>query len=56
MKVHHRFIVTELLCQIDSLDDTLARFDQQIVAYCNPFAEVVALLGTIPGVARPRQK
>lgn len=53
VKAHHRFILTELLCQIDGLDDTLARFDQQLVAYCQPFEEVVALLDTIPGVARP---
>ena len=52
VKGHHRFTLTELLCQIDSLDDALARFDQQIMAYGRPFEEVVALLDTIPGVAR----
>jgi transposase len=52
VKVHHRFILTELLCQIDSLDDTLARFDRQIIESCQPFEELVALLDTIPGVAR----
>jgi hypothetical protein len=29
VKAHHRFVLTELLCQIDSLDETIARFDQQ---------------------------
>lgn len=49
---HHRFILAELLCQIDSLDETIVRFDEQIADYCRPFEEAVALLDTIPGVAR----
>jgi len=52
VKPHHRFVLTELLCQIDSLDEAIARFDQQIEEYCRPFEEAVALLDTIPGVAR----
>ncbi|MFH1907788.1 MAG: IS110 family transposase [Chloroflexota bacterium] len=52
VKPHHRFVLTELLCQIDSLDETLARFDEQIEAYCRPFEEAVQLLDTIPGVGR----
>ena len=52
VKAHHRFVLTELLCQIDSLDETIARFDEQIQDYCRPFEEVVDLLDTIPGVAR----
>jgi transposase len=52
VKPHHRFVLTELLCQIDSLDDTMARFDAQIQAICGPFDEAVELLDTIPGVAR----
>lgn len=52
VKPHHRFVLTELLCQIDSLDDTIARFDAQIQAICGPFDEAVELLDTIPGVAR----
>jgi transposase len=52
VKAHHQFVLTELLCQIDSLDETLARFDAQIEEYCRPFEEAVALLDTIPGVAR----
>ncbi len=49
---HHRFILTELLCQIDSLDETLAHFDEQIASACRPFEERVAHLDTIPGVGR----
>jgi transposase len=52
MKPHQRFVLTELLCQIDSLDETIARFDEQIRQACAPFEEAVALLDTIPGVAR----
>jgi transposase len=52
VKSHHRFVLTELLCQIDGLNETIARFDEQIQEYCRPFEEVVELLDTIPGVAR----
>lgn len=52
VKPHHRFVLTELLCQIDGLDETITRFDEQIEAYCRPFEEVVQLLDTIPGIAR----
>ncbi len=52
IKPHHRFILAELLTQIDSLDETLARFDAEVVKYCAPFESAVALLDTIPGVAR----
>jgi transposase len=52
VKPHHRFGLTELLSQIDSLDETIARFEAQIQAICGPFEEAVALLDTIPGVAR----
>jgi transposase len=52
VKPHHRFVLTELLCQIDSLDETLARFDAQIQDACRPFEEAVELLDTIPGLSR----
>ena len=41
-----------MLCQIDSLDETIARFDEEIVEYSRPFEQAVELLDTIPGVAR----
>jgi transposase len=50
-KPHRRFVLSELFCPIDSLDDTIARFDAQIQAICGAFAEAVGLLDTIPGVA-----
>lgn len=49
---HHRFMLSELLLQIDGLDETIAKFDEEIQAYCRPFEEAVELLDTIPGVAR----
>jgi transposase len=52
VKPHHRFILTELLCQIDSLEQTLGRFNERIEEHCRPFEEAVALWDTIPGVAR----
>jgi transposase len=52
VKPHHQFILAELLAQIASLDETLARFDQQIETACRPFEEAVGYVDTIPGVAR----
>jgi transposase len=52
VKAHHRFILIELLSQIDSLEETIAHFNQEIEEYCRPFEEAVVLLDTIPGVAR----
>lgn len=52
VKPHHRFVLTELLTEIDNLEEALARFDEQIQAYCRPFEEAVQHLDTIPGVAR----
>ena len=52
VKPHHRFILSELLCQIDSLDETIARFDAQIEAVCRPFEEAIAHIDTVTGVGR----
>jgi transposase len=52
IQAYHRFVLTELLCQIDSLEDSIARFDREIIEACRPFEEAVVLLDTIPGVAR----
>jgi len=51
-KETHRFIVGELLTQIDSLDESIARFDEQIERMCVPFERAVAHLDTIPGIAK----
>jgi transposase len=52
VKPHHRFVLSELLCQIDNLEEAIARFDEQIEEYCRPFEQAVTQLDTIPGVAR----
>ena len=52
VKPHHQFVLSEYLCQVDNLDETIARFDAEIEKYCHPFEEEVELLDTIPGVAR----
>ena len=54
LRPHQSFVLAELLTQIDTLDETIARFDAQIQTACAAAAdeaEVVALLDTIPGVA-----
>jgi transposase len=52
VKPHHRFLLSELLCQLECLDEAISRFDQQIEEYCRPFEDSVTLVDTIPGVAR----
>lgn len=52
VRPHQRFILAELLCQLDSLDETIVRFDEQIEDYCRPFEATVELLDTIPGLGR----
>ena len=54
VRPHHRFLLAELLTQIDSIEETIARFDERIAQACaaGDEAEVVALLDTIPGIAR----
>ena len=54
MRPHQSFVLTELLAQIESLEETIARFDAQIQTACttqDDAAQVVALLDTIPGIA-----
>lgn len=52
VQAYHRFVLVELLDQIDSLDETVQRFNEQIEEYCRPFEDAVVLLDTIPGVGR----
>lgn len=40
VRPHHCFLLTELLCQIDALDETTARFDAEIRACGVPFESV----------------
>ena len=54
VRPHHRFLLTELLAQIDAVEETIARFDEQIAQACaaNEEEAIVELLDTIPGIAR----
>jgi transposase len=54
VRPHHRFLLAELLVQIGSVEETIARFDAQIAAQCaaDEREDVVRLLDTIPGVGR----
>jgi transposase len=54
VRPHHRFLLTELLVQIDALEETIARFDEQVALACaaNEEEAIVELLDTIPGIAR----
>lgn len=49
---HHRLILSELLCQMDSLDESITRLNAAIEERTAPFAEVVECLDEIPGVGR----
>jgi len=50
------FLLTELLAQIDGLDETIARFDDAIARQCAASEQeaIIQLLDTIPGVGRAR--
>jgi transposase len=52
MRPAQRFLLTELLCQIDSLDETVSRCSEAIAEACRADEEVLELLDTIPGVGR----
>jgi transposase len=56
VKPHHRFVLTELLCQIDSLDESLARSDEQIEAACRPFEDAIGVVDTIPRGQPPHRR
>jgi transposase len=47
---HHGVLVAGLLAHIDALDQTVATLDARIGAACQPYAELIKLLCTIPGV------
>lgn len=55
VRPHHRFLLAELLIQIECTEETIARFDEQIEAMCisDEKEEVIELLDSIPGVGRP---
>lgn len=49
---HHGALAAQLLAHIDVLDDAIASLDARVVDRCAPFADIIELVDTIPGVAR----
>jgi transposase len=47
---HHGVLVSGLLAHIDALDQGIAALDARVVEATEPFAELVELVSTIPGV------
>jgi hypothetical protein len=52
MAAHQRFLLTEQLCHIDSLDEGIARVSAQIAERMRPFADALERLDTIPGIGQ----
>jgi transposase len=48
----HRVIVTELLSQMDFLEEAMARLDAQITELMTPYIVQLAALDSIPGISR----
>jgi transposase len=49
---HHAFLVSQLLAHLDYIDQTIATLSERIEVVIAPFAEELARLDTIHGVAR----
>jgi transposase len=49
---HHGALVAQLLAHIDVLDEAIAALDARVIDRCAPFADIIELVDTIPGVAR----
>lgn len=49
---HHALLVSQMLAQIDFLDETIATLSTRIEELCAPFSRTIELLDTIPGVDR----
>jgi transposase len=48
---HHGLLVAHILAHLDFLDSQIDQLDERIGALLAPFAELVALVATIPGVS-----
>ena len=49
---HHTQLLTHSLAHLEFLEESIAACAAQLEALCRPFAEVIALLDTIPGVSQ----
>ena len=52
LRPHHQFLIAQQLAHIDALDEAIERVSEEIAKCTHPFAEIIALLDTIPGVAQ----
>lgn len=52
VRAHHRFLLAQHLAHLDFLEEQIAAYGQEIERLTAPFEALVALLDTIPGVAR----
>lgn len=52
LRPHHQFLIAQQLAHIDALDEAIERVSEEIAKRTHPFAEIIALLDTIPGVAQ----
>jgi|SRR5579871_423016 len=52
LRPHHQFLIAQQLAHIDALDEAIERVSEEIERRTHPFAETIALLDTIPGVAQ----
>jgi transposase len=53
VRAHHRFLLRHHLAQLDFLDAQIAAYSAEIARVTQPHEELVQLLDTIPGIARP---
>jgi transposase len=52
LKPHHRFLISEHLAQIDTLDEAIVRVSNEIAERVRPFEPLLKRLETIPGIKR----
>ena len=52
LRPHHQFLIAQQLAHIDALDEAIERVSEEIAQRTHPFAEIIVLLDTIPGVAQ----
>ena len=52
LRPHHRFLISELLAQIDYLDEAIARVSQEVAERMRPFEAQISRLDTVVGIHR----
>jgi transposase len=52
LEAHHRFLIAEHLCLIESLDERIMLADAEIAERLKPYELILRRLDTIPGVDR----